>query len=221
MDLMQKIVIFAVPVLFAVTMHEIAHGYMAKWLGDRTASILGRLSLNPIKHIDPMGTVIVPILLVMAGGFVFGWAKPVPVSSRNLKKPLRDMAIIGLVGPLSNVIMAIIWGVLSKVNVLIAHKYHPEWTQGFHMMCMVGIQINFVLAWLNILPLPPLDGGHVLLALVPRRLAYYIEKIEPIGMWILLVLMFMGILPLLLQQPVDWSSYYLMKKLATYKWLKP
>ena len=220
MDIAEKIIIYAVPVLMAITMHEVAHGYVAKWFGDRTASILGRLSLNPLRHIDPIGTVIVPLLLVMMGGFVFGWAKPVPVSDRNLKKPLRDMAFIGIAGPLSNVLMAIIWGVLMKVNMIIGSRYDFGWTEPLHMMCVVGVQINFVLAWLNILPLPPLDGGHVLMALVPRRLAYWVSRLEPIGMWVLLVLMFMGVLPLILGPPVNWSTHILMKKLASIRFLQ-
>ena len=196
-DLVQTLAVWALPVLFAVTLHEVAHGYVARALGDDTAARLGRLTLNPFKHVDPVGTVIVPLIfLLMPGNFLFGWAKPVPVSARNLRHPRRDMAIVAAAGPLSNLVMALLWGVLLKVA-LEADPASGLWT-GLKLMGSAGIVINLVLMALNLLPLPPLDGGRVLAGLLPPPLAYKLDRIEPYGMLILVALMVTGLIgPLL------------------------
>jgi len=186
-SLVQKIAVWALPVIFAITVHEAAHGYAARALGDRTAQMLGRLSLNPIRHIDPVGTVLVPGLLLVLGSFLFGWAKPVPVDYRNLKHPRRDMAIIAAAGPLSNGVMALGWGLLLKFA-LVAGGDEGFW-MGLRYMAVAGIFINLVLMVLNLLPLPPLDGGRVVTGLLPARAAYQYAKLERYGMMILLGLM--------------------------------
>jgi Zn-dependent protease len=200
MSYVQKISIWALPVLFAITLHEVAHGWAARALGDRTAEMLGRLSLNPVKHIDPMGTVVVPILLLVLGGFLFGWAKPVPVAMRNFKHPRRDMALVAIAGPLSNLAMALAWGLLMKL----ALSMNPEegiWL-GIILMCRAGILINIVLMVLNLIPLPPLDGGRVLTGLLPERQARVMDRIEPYGFVILIGLMVTGALSHIMMWPL-------------------
>ena len=178
------ILIWAVPVLFAITLHEAAHGWVANRLGDPTARDLGRITLNPLKHVDPMGTVVVPLALVLLSGFVIGWAKPVPVDPRHFKQPLLDMALVALAGPVSNFIMACGWALLIVIS--------P--TGMLAAVGQAGITINLVLMVLNLLPIPPLDGGRVLAGLLPRPLAMEFIRIEPYGMIIILVLLFTGFL---------------------------
>ncbi|WP_028007638.1 site-2 protease family protein [Solimonas flava] len=199
LSLVQKIAVWAIPVIFAITVHEAAHGYAARALGDRTAQMLGRLSLNPIRHIDPVGTILVPGLLLLLGGFLFGWAKPVPVDYRNLKHPRRDMALVAAAGPLSNGLMAIGWGLLLKLA-LVVGSADGIW-MGLRYMAVAGIIINLVLMVLNLLPLPPLDGGRVLTGLLPARAAYQYAKLEPYGMFILLGLV---LIPGLLSAIMFW-----------------
>jgi Zn-dependent protease len=188
----QTIAVWALPVLFAITLHEVAHGWAARALGDNTAHAAGRLSLNPFKHIDPVGTIVVPLVfLLLPGNFLFGWAKPVPVSGRNLKHPKRDMALVAAAGPASNLAMAFLWGVLYKVTL-----GQPEaglWI-GLKLMATAGIVINLVLMALNVLPLPPLDGSRVLSAVLPPYWAWQLHRLEPYGMMILVVLMVTGLL---------------------------
>jgi Zn-dependent protease len=206
LNLVQTIAIWALPVLFAVTLHEVAHGYAARLLGDPTAQMLGRLTLNPIKHVDPVGTIAVPLTLLvlskLAGGsgFLFGWAKPVPVSARNLRHPRRDMALVAAAGPLANATMALGWGLLLK---LAAAQGSGEgiWL-GVQYMAVAGITINLVLMVLNLLPLPPLDGGRVLAGLLPAAMATRLDRLEPYGMVILIVLMVTGLLGRLLYVPL-------------------
>ncbi|WP_020648290.1 site-2 protease family protein [Solimonas variicoloris] len=199
LSLVQKIAVWAIPVIFAITVHEAAHGYAARALGDRTAQMLGRLSLNPIRHIDPVGTILVPGLLLLLGGFLFGWAKPVPVDYRNLKNPRRDMALVAAAGPLSNGLMAIGWGLLLKLALAVGSA-DGIW-MGLRYMAVAGIIINLVLMVLNLLPLPPLDGGRVLTGLLPARAAYQYARLEPYGMFILLGLV---LIPGLLSAIMFW-----------------
>lgn len=196
-SLVQKVIIWAMPVLFAITVHEVAHGWVALKLGDRTAQMLGRLTLNPFKHIDPIGTVLVPGLLLLLGGFVFGWAKPVPVSYQNLHQPKRDMAWVAAAGPAANFIMAIIWAIVAKLGLMLIHA---DITLGQPMMFMgvAGVLINTMLMMLNLLPIPPLDGSRVLSSWLPGPMAYKFSRIEPYGFFILLGLLYFGILNLIL-----------------------
>ncbi|MGH8539103.1 MAG: site-2 protease family protein, partial [Stenotrophobium sp.] len=202
--LVQKIAVWAIPVLFAITLHEVAHGWVARALGDHTAQMLGRLSLNPLKHIDPMGTVVVPLLMLVLGGFLFGWAKPVPVAMKNLRNPRRDMALVAIAGPLSNLAMAIAWGLLLKFT-LTMNTEEGVWL-GVLLMCRAGIIINLVLMVLNLIPLPPLDGGRVLTGLLPEKQARVLDRVEPYGLIILIVLMVTGFLGRIMIVPLMLSG---------------
>jgi Zn-dependent protease len=197
----QRIAVWVIPVLFAITVHEVAHGWVARRLGDPTAFMLGRLTLNPIKHIDPVGTVLVPLALLMLGGFVFGWAKPVPVTWENLRHPKRDMALVAAAGPGANLVMALLWALVMKLGMLLEGSVDavaiPLLYMGF-----AGITINLVLMVLNLLPLPPLDGGRVVAGLLPGRLSWQFGRLEPYGLIIILGLLFMGWLGHLLWPPV-------------------
>jgi len=190
LSLMQKISVWAVPVLLAITVHEVAHGWVASKLGDRTALMLGRLTLNPFKHIDPLGTILIPgLLLLMHSGFIFGYAKPVPVDWRNLHHPKRDMAIVAAAGPVTNFLMGIGWALLVRVGVQLG-----DTGTALLYMGVAGIFINTILMVLNLIPLPPLDGGRVLTGLLPNRQAWYLSRIEPYGFFILIALLVTGIL---------------------------
>lgn len=193
MSALQTLAISALPVIFAITLHEAAHGYVARHFGDPTAWQLGRISLNPLRHIDPVGTVLVPamILLVSSGGFLFGWAKPVPVNFARLRRPKQDMLWVAAAGPGANLIMAIGWGLLLKLVI-----GYPEfvYAEALAAMAKVGIQINGVLMLLNLLPLPPLDGGRIAVSLLPPSLAWRFAQIERFGLPILLVLLFTKVL---------------------------
>lgn len=196
----QKLVVWALPVLFAITLHEVAHGWVANRLGDPTARMLGRLTLNPIKHIDPIGTVLVPGLMLLMGGFLFGWAKPVPVSPRNFKDPRRDMAIVAAAGPVSNLIMAVMWAALLKL-VSVQQVAFGWAAEPLALMGLAGISINLALAVLNLLPIPPLDGGRVVDNLLPPRLSASYSQLEPYGMWIILALAVFGLLWVIMAPP--------------------
>lgn len=190
-QLIQTIALAAIPVLFAITLHEAAHGYVAKHFGDMTAFREGRISLNPLRHIDPVGTVLLPLLTLWMGGILFGWAKPVPVNFAALRRPKQDMLWVAIAGPASNLVMALAWALLYKLAWLNPDNYFAEPMLG---MAMWGIKINVVLMVLNLLPLPPLDGGRVAVSLLPHRQAFQLAKIEPYGMFILI---FLAITPVL------------------------
>jgi len=192
-ELLRQLSGLALPVVLAITMHEAAHGWVADRLGDRTARMLGRVTLNPLRHIDPVGTVLLPLGMYALTGFMFGWAKPVPVNPRNLAKPRRDMAIVAAAGPLSNLVMALLW----SVAILVGGWLHPvsEWVSGpLVYMGAAGVLINVILLVLNMVPLPPLDGGRVLVGLLPPRLARVVSRVEPYGLFILIALLVTGLL---------------------------
>src|SRR5690606_37496320 len=192
-NVIQALAIYALPVIFAITLHEAAHGYVARHFGDPTAWQLGRVSLNPIRHIDPVGTILVPglILLFSGGGFLFGWAKPVPVDFGRLRNPKRDMLWVAAAGPAANLAMLLGWAVLYKFG-----SSDPDSLYGLAMQAMgrAGMIINASLMLLNLLPLPPLDGGRIMVSLLPHRWAWRFAQIERYGFVILLVLLFTGLL---------------------------
>lgn len=196
-SLIQKIIIWTLPVLFAITLHEVAHGWAALKLGDKTAQMMGRLTLNPIKHIDPLGTILVPALLLMFTGFMFGWAKPVPVTFQNLRNPKKDMAWVALAGPGANLVMGFFWAMVAKICLLLA--VNDVLISGpMIYMGVAGVLVNGMLMLLNLLPLPPLDGGRVLVSVLPPHLAWRVEKVEPYGFFILLALLYFGIVMMIL-----------------------
>ncbi|MEE9161123.1 MAG: site-2 protease family protein [Gammaproteobacteria bacterium] len=182
-----------IPVIFAVTIHEVAHGWVASRFGDQTARSMGRLTLNPIKHIDPVGTIVVPVIMYFASGFIFGWARPVPVNWRNLGHPRRDMALVAIAGPVANLLMLFFWAISAKI-ILLSGSDSNYLTQLLLIMCSIGITINIVLMILNLFPLLPLDGGRVLTAMLPPNLAIPFSRLEPYGLIILVLLLVSGIL---------------------------
>ncbi|HUG57032.1 MAG TPA: site-2 protease family protein [Candidimonas sp.] len=200
-SLIQAITIYALPVLFGITLHEAAHGYVARMFGDPTAWQAGRISLNPVRHIDLMGTIIVPLFLLFStkllggGGLLFGWAKPVPVDWSRLRRPKRDMLWVALAGPASNLVMAVIWAIGLRILAETGATSSSFWVQ----MTIAGIQVNLILMALNLVPLPPLDGGRIVFSLLPDRMAWQYSKIEPYGIVILIVLMLTGVLWTVLQ----------------------
>ena len=195
LTVIQKVAVFALPILFAITVHEAAHGYVARYFGDLTAARLGRITLNPLKHIDPIGTLLLPALTVMLGGILFGWAKPVPVNFANLRNPKKDMLWVAAAGPASNLIMAIFWAILlNMVNEPVANNGLLNANYFLTEMSWAGISINLVLMVLNLLPLPPLDGGRIAVSLLPNNLANQLSSVEKYGFFILIALMFTGIL---------------------------
>jgi Zn-dependent protease len=194
LSLVQKISVWVVPVLLAITVHEVAHGWVASKLGDKTALMLGRLTLNPLKHVDPIGTILIPgMLLLLQAGFIFGYAKPVPVTWQNLGHPKRDMAVVAAAGPFVNLLMAIGWALLVRLALALG-----DGGEALLLMGVAGIFINVILMVINMLPLPPLDGGRVAVGLLPGPWAYRLSRLEPYGFFILIGLLVTGILGLLL-----------------------
>ncbi|MBU6502511.1 MAG: site-2 protease family protein [Burkholderiaceae bacterium] len=206
-DLIQTIVLYALPVLFAITVHEAAHGYAARHFGDNTAWVRGRVTLNPIKHVDLMGTILIPLLLYFAtsGAFLFGYAKPVPVNFGALRNPKRDMVWVALAGPAVNLLQALLWGVLFYL-LLGAGVTEPFFLQ----MCKGGILVNVVMFVFNLFPLPPLDGGRILVGLLPYRQAAAVSRIEPWGFFIVMALVVAGVVSTYWLQPLMSLTYGLL-----------
>ncbi len=190
-QLIQTIAIAAIPIIFAITLHEAAHGYVARYFGDMTADRAGRISLNPVRHIDPVGTILLPIITLWLGGILFGWAKPVPVNFGALRNPKKNMLWVALAGPASNFLMAIGWVMLAKLATNFPGDYY---TMPLLKMAQIGVEINVILIALNLLPLPPLDGGRIAVSLLPHRQAVMLSRVEPYGIFILI---FMALTPLL------------------------
>lgn len=204
LTLVQRIVVWILPVVFAITGHEVAHGWMAKQYGDKTAEQQGRLTLNPIRHIDLLGTIIIPgLLLISFTGFIFGWAKPVPVDARNFKTPKKAMMMVALAGPMSNLLMALAWVLVARIGVAIQIEFisMPLIYSG-----VAGITINLILALINLLPIPPLDGSRVLSGLLPDYWAWQYNRLERFGFIILLVLLATNALGLILAYPMFYAQ---------------
>jgi Zn-dependent protease len=205
--LIQTVAIYALPVLFAITVHEAAHGYAARHFGDSTAWMLGRVTLNPVKHIDPMGTILMPLLLYFAtsGAFLFGYAKPVPVRFDKLKNPKRDMVWVALAGPGANLLQALLWGTL--LYLLIGGGVGERF---FLEMCRAGVLVNVVMFAFNLFPLPPLDGGRILVGLLPWKYAALLSRVEPWGFFIVMALVLMRVVDWLWMTPVMGLTYGLL-----------
>lgn len=192
----QTLAISALPILFAITLHEAAHGYVARMFGDQTAWRLGRVSLNPLRHIDPVGTILLPAVTYLLSGFMFGWAKPVPVDFGKLRNPKRDMLWVAAAGPGANLLMALIWGGVLKF-VLGMHEF--QYSEALRQMAVSGITVNGMFMALNLLPLLPLDGGRILVSLLPHRAAWKFSQTERYGMWILILLLLTHVLDAILR----------------------
>lgn len=205
--LIQDIAVWTLPILFAITGHEAAHAYAARHFGDKTAWMLGRCSFNPFKHIELFGTIIMPLVCLALGGFVFGWAKPVPVNFSAMRHPKRDMLWVSLAGPAANLVMALIWAFLLRIATQLGMDY---FALPLALMARAGIIINISLMALNLLPLLPLDGGRILVSLLPRNLAWQYARIEPYGMYILIGLMAFGVLGTLMS-PLVKLGYNLIR----------
>ncbi len=203
-QLIQTITIYAIPVLFAITVHEAAHGYAARYFGDATAYLQGRITLNPLKHIDPVGTILVPLGLYFAtaGAFMFGYAKPVPVDFGNLRNPKKDMVWVALAGPAVNLLQALVWAVMLVllVSTGMGERFWLE-------MCKAGVLVNVVMFVFNLFPLPPMDGGRILVGLLPWRQAIMVSRIEPYGFFIVLALLVAGIISNLWMRPLMGLTY--------------
>jgi Zn-dependent protease len=201
LTLIQKIAIFALPVIFAITLHEAAHGYVARYFGDTTAWMLGRVTANPLKHIDLVGTIIVPLTILVAskllggGALLFGWAKPVPVNFSQLRRPKQDMLWVAAAGPGMNLIMAVFWALMIQLGLALGNGFAST---PLVLMGAAGVFINVILMALNLIPLPPLDGGRIAVSLLPRKAAWQFSKLEPYGLFILLGLLFTGLLGMIL-----------------------
>lgn len=211
-NLIQTVAIYALPVLFAITVHEAAHGYVARHFGDNTAWMLGRVTLNPLKHIDPVGTILMPLVLYFAtsGAFLFGYAKPVPVQFGKLRNPQRDMVWVALAGPGANLAQALLWGIALYLlqGAGISEPF-------FIKMCQAGILVNVVMLVFNLFPLPPLDGGRVLVGLLPRKQAMLVSRVEPWGFFIVMALVIAGVITNLWMRPLMTLTYALLEIVLT------
>lgn len=218
-QLIQTVLVYALPVIFAITLHEAAHGWAALKLGDPTASLLGRVTLNPWPHIDPVGTILIPLLLYFstAGAFLFGYARPVPVRFDRLRHPKRDMIWVALAGPLSNLLQALLWGILFYA--LVAAGVQERF---FQEMCKAGMLTNVVMFVFNLFPLPPLDGGRVLVGLLPWRQAMQVSRIEPWGFFIVMALVVTGVISSLWMRPLMGLTFDFLGALLTplAQWLR-
>lgn len=208
-ELIQTIAVYAIPVLFAITLHEAAHAYVAKYFGDTTAYMMGRMTMNPFKHIDPLGTIVIPIVMYIAtqGSFLFGYAKPVPIHFGKLKNPKRDMAWVALAGPAANFIMAFLWTLVS-IGLVVSNVDE----QFFSQMARAGVLTNLVMFAFNLFPIPPLDGGRIAISVLPNRYAYYLARVEPYGFFIVMGLVLLNVvyswwmMPIMVgaQQMIKW-----------------
>jgi len=211
-NLIQTVAIYALPVLFAITVHEAAHGYVARHFGDNTAWMLGRVTLNPLKHIDPVGTILMPLVLYFAtsGAFLFGYAKPVPVQFGKLRNPKRDMVWVALAGPGANLVQALLWGIALYLlqGAGISEPF-------FIKMCQAGILVNVVMLVFNLFPLPPLDGGRVLVGLLPWKQAMLVSRVEPWGFFIVMALVIAGVITNLWMRPLMTLTYALLEIVLT------
>ena len=211
-NLIQTIAIYALPVIFAITVHEAAHGYVARYFGDNTAWVMGRVTLNPVKHIDLVGTIVMPVLLYVAtaGTFLFGYAKPVPVNFGNLRRPKQQMVWVALAGPGANFLQALLWGALLYLanGAGVTERFVLE-------MCRAGMLVNVVMFVFNLFPLPPLDGGRILVGLLPWRQAQLVSRVEPWGFFIVMALVLTGVVSSLWMQPLMALTFSALKALLT------
>ena len=211
-NLIQTIAIYALPVIFAITVHEAAHGYVARYFGDNTAWVMGRVTLNPMKHIDLVGTIVMPVLLYVAtaGTFLFGYAKPVPVNFGNLRRPKQQLVWVALAGPGANFVQALLWGVLLYlVNAAgVTERFVLE-------MCRAGMLVNVVMFVFNLFPLPPLDGGRILVGLLPWRQAQLVSRVEPWGFFIVMALVLTGVVSSLWMRPLMALTFSALQTLLT------
>lgn len=211
-NLIQTVALYALPVLFAITIHEAAHGYAARYFGDNTAKMMGRITLNPLKHIDPIGTIVMPLLLYFAtsGAFLFGYAKPVPVNFGNLRNPKRDMVWVALAGPASNFVQAVLW---ALVLVLLAALGTQE--RFFIEMAKGGVLVNLVMFAFNLFPIPPLDGGRILVGLLPWKQAQWVSRIEPWGFFVVMALVVAGVVGTVWLRPLISLGYTVINLLIS------
>jgi len=212
LGLIETIIAYSIPILFGITVHEVAHGWVANSLGDSTAKRLGRLTLNPIRHIDPVGTILVPAILVTLSGFIFGWAKPVPVNWENLNHPRRDMALVAAAGPAANLMMIFIWLTIAKITMVLGLDTSAL-ASLIITMVSIGVLINVILMVLNLLPILPLDGGRVMSSLLPPSVARDYAKLEPYGIILLLILLLTGVLQRIIGPIIFWMQQVLFQLL--------